>query len=47
MNKPYKKGEKVERTKIDKERTWIFSPVNNIVIKVDIKGYILDELRIY
>ena len=28
----------MEKMKIDKERTWIFSPVNNIVIKVDIKG---------
>ncbi|SHO47771.1 condensation domain-containing protein [Anaerocolumna xylanovorans] len=33
----------MEKTKIDKERTWIFSPVNNIVIKVDIKGNILEE----
>lgn len=28
---------------IDKERTWIFSPVNNIAIKVDIKGNIGEE----
>lgn len=33
----------MERTKIDKERTWIFSPVNNIVLKVDIKGNVLEE----
>lgn len=33
----------MERIKIDKERTWIFSPVNNIAIKVDIKGNILEE----
>ena len=33
----------METTKIDKERTWIFSPVNNIVIKIDIKGSILEE----
>lgn len=33
----------MERIKIDKERTWIFSPVNNIVIKVDIKGNLLEE----
>ncbi len=26
------------KIKIDKERTWIFSPVNQIVLKVDIKG---------
>ncbi len=31
------------RTRIDKERTWIFSPVNNIAIKVDIKGNISEE----
>jgi hypothetical protein len=30
-------------TKIDKERTWIYSPVNSIVIKVDIKGILLEE----
>ncbi len=30
-------------TKIDKERTWIYSPVNSIVIKVDIKGIIGEE----
>lgn len=33
----------MEKTKIDKERIWIFSPVNNIVIKVDIKGNLLEE----
>ena len=33
----------MEKTKIDKERTWIYSPVNNIVIKVDIKGILLEE----
>lgn len=33
----------MERTKIDKERIWIFSPVNHIVIKVDVKGIILEE----
>jgi Uncharacterized protein containing a NRPS condensation (elongation) domain len=33
----------MERTRIDKERTWIYSPVNNIVIKVDIKGSLLEE----
>lgn len=33
----------MEKTKIDKERIWIFSPVNNIVIKVDIKGILLEE----
>lgn len=32
----------MEKTKIDKERTWIFSPVNNIVIKVDVKGTLLE-----
>lgn len=32
----------MERIKIDKERTWVFSPVNNIVMKVDIKGNILE-----
>jgi len=30
-------------TNIDKERIWIFSPVNSIVIKVDIKGIIGEE----
>lgn len=43
MNKLFKRGEKMEKTKIDKERIWIFSPVNNIVIKVDIKGILLEE----
>ncbi len=33
----------MEKTKIDKERTWIFSPINNIVIKVDVKGNLLEE----
>ncbi len=33
----------MEKNKIDKERTWIFSPVNNIVIKVDVKGILLEE----
>lgn len=33
----------MEKMKIDKERTWIFSPVNNIVIKFDIKGIIAEE----
>lgn len=33
----------MEKTKIDKERTWIYSPVNNIVIKVDIEGILLEE----
>ncbi len=33
----------MERTKIDKERTWIYSPVNDIVIKVDIKGILSEE----
>ena len=26
------------KIKIDKERTWLYLPVNNIVIKVDLKG---------
>jgi hypothetical protein len=42
MNRPYKKGEKMGKIIIDKERTWIFSPVNNIVIKVDIKGILIE-----
>jgi ribose transport system substrate-binding protein len=46
MSKPYQKGENMEKIKIDKERTWIFSPVNNIVIKVDIKGNLLEEQMI-
>ncbi len=33
----------MKKTIIDKERTWIFSPVNNIVIKVDIKGRLTEE----
>ncbi|BCJ93164.1 hypothetical protein acsn021_07330 [Anaerocolumna cellulosilytica] len=33
----------MEKTKIDKERTWIFSPVNNISLKIDLKGSILEE----
>jgi hypothetical protein len=31
------------KVKIDKERTWIFSPVNNIVTKVDINGIVKEE----
>lgn len=33
----------MEQIKIDKERTWIYSPVNNIVIKVDVKGILMEE----
>jgi hypothetical protein len=29
--------------RIDKERTWVFSPVNNIVLKAEIKGYSSEE----
>lgn len=29
--------------KIDKERTWVFSPVNNIAFKADIKGSITEK----
>lgn len=29
--------------RIDKERTWVFSPVNNIVMKAEIKGYSSEE----
>lgn len=35
--------EKIKRVKIDKERTWVFSPVSNIVFKVDIGGRISQE----
>lgn len=35
--------EKIKRVKIDKERTWVFSPVSNIVFKVDIGGGISQE----
>ena len=33
----------MERTKIDKERTWVYSPVNQIVIKVDVQGILSEE----
>lgn len=33
----------MERIKIDKERTWIFSPVNQIVIKAEIRGAVSEE----
>ncbi|WP_192451688.1 hypothetical protein [Candidatus Galacturonibacter soehngenii] len=35
--------EKIKRVKIDKERTWVFSPVSNIAFKVDIGGRISQE----
>lgn len=36
----------MEKIKIDKERTWVFSPVNNIVIKVDINGsFLVEQLK--
>lgn len=43
MSKPSERGENVERIKIDKERTWVFSPVNQIAFKVVIQGKILEE----
>ncbi|MGN6710253.1 hypothetical protein [Anaerocolumna jejuensis] len=33
----------MEKGRIDKERTWIFSPVNNIVFKVEIKGSVTEQ----
>lgn len=33
----------MEKAYIDKERTWVFSPVNNIAIKVEIKGNVLED----
>ncbi|KAB1437467.1 hypothetical protein F7O84_07595 [Candidatus Galacturonibacter soehngenii] len=46
MNRRLRKGggmEKIKRVKIDKERTWVFSPVSNIAFKVDIGGRISQE----
>lgn len=46
MNKQLKRGKemkRIKRVKIDKERTWVFSPVSNIVFKVDIVGVFSKE----